>query len=178
MQQIRKTQQLHSFLRRWCKPGPAELLAGEEAGRLPGSCPTQIPTSAFLPGSSSRRPRAKQAGCERGPAVQVRSAVLQPFTRLQGEVVLPGGTTRDKMRSFCSRARLRVALYPYSCSTRVFFFKSSLSFFNPFSFCSVVALLFPTAGSLHHGSCLRPCGCQCRTMPSLSSPRWFMTAPY
>lgn len=119
----RKMQQINSFARRWSKPGLANLLEVEVAGRLSGSCPTQIPTSALLPGSSSHRSWVKQAGCEWKPATQVRSTFLQPSTQLLDELVLPGGAGRNKTRSFCSRARLRVAMCPYSCSTWVCSFK-------------------------------------------------------
>lgn len=134
----RKMQQINSFSRRWSKPGLANLLEVEVAGRLSGSCPTQIPTSPLQPGPSSHRSWVKQAGCEWKPATQVRSTFLQPFTQLLDELVLPGGVGRNKTRSFCSRARLRVAMCPYSCSTWVCSFKVLTS---PFFTLSPSALL-------------------------------------
>lgn len=112
MQQIQEMQQINSFSRRWAQPGPENLLEVEVAGRVLGSCPMQTPIGALLPGSSLHRSWAKRAGCGRKPASQVRSTFLQPFTQLLGELVLPGGVGRDKTRSFCNGAQLRVAIYP------------------------------------------------------------------
>jgi len=155
----RKMQRINSFSRRWSKPGPAELLEVEVAGKLASSCPYKPPQALCCqvpPHTDLRQSRqgangnllTKPAPPSPSPSHSCWASwsfqeVWVGPSRRYG-LVLPGGVGRNKTRSFCSGARLRIAIYPYFCSTWVCPFKVLTPFFYAFFFCSTVALLLRT----------------------------------